>query len=346
MKTWYTVKAKADKPEEAEIDIHDEIGVWGITARDFISDLKKLPDSVKNLTLSVNSPGGSVFDGFAIYNALKNVREGGVTITAKVMGIAASAASFIVMASNKIVMPENSMMMVHYASALAWGNAEDMRDTADILDKIDNSLVGIYVARTGKTEDEVRALLKDESYMSAEQAKELGFADEVTENVRATASFEIDRLPANVQALFRTVQAQQTSPQNEPKADPVVDAEPTVAEQVQALAKESGFEAQAAFFATNYASVADAKAALTNAREIAALCAVAKKPDLSDRFIQDKKSVADVRAELCNSLASEDEQKPTSSARRNEHTPSDPQPVAGLKTADVWAARRNSHKGA
>ena len=215
MKNWYAVNAKADKPEEVEISIYDEIGFYGVTAQAFISDLKNLGD-VQNIVLSVNSPGGSVFDGLAIYNALKNMRNKGVHITGRVMGIAASAASFVIMAANTIEMPENSMMMVHYASGLAWGNAEDMRETADILDKIDASIVGIYTARTDKSEDDVRALLAAETYMTASDAKENGFADSVTENVKATASFEMDRLPENVKALFKSAQAVQEESQAVP----------------------------------------------------------------------------------------------------------------------------------
>lgn len=333
MKTWYTITAKkAESGEtEAEISIYDEIGYWGVTAKAFIADLRKI--DAKKITLSVNSPGGSVFDGFAIYNALKQTRDKGVDITAKVMGIAASAASFIVMAANKIVMPENSMMMVHYASGLAWGNADDMRETADILDKLDSSIVAMYVARSGKSEEEVRAMLEAETYMSAAEAKEAGFADEVIPNVTATASFDIDRLPANVQALFKSNQ--------EPTDDPN-----PVADQIVAAAKKAGFETLGDFFALNCADMNEASNALAVATEIKALCAVASKPALAERFIKAKKTVADVRADLCNALAEDDLSKPTSSARRNPESPSSPQPVAQIKTADVWAARRKSQQGA
>lgn len=337
MKTWYTIKAKADDKESAEISIYDEIGIWGVTAKAFINDLKKL-GNVKNIVLTVNSPGGSVFDGLAIYNALKQTRDNGATITAKVMGIAASAASFIVMAANTIEMPENSMMMVHYASGLAWGNADTMRETADILDKIDSSIVGIYTARTGKDEKDVRALLEAESWLTAAEAKDAGFADTVTENVKASASFEMENLPANIQALFKASQT--------PEQDPAAEQPNPVAEQITALAKEAGFEALGAFFAVNYSDVAQATAALQNAREISALCAVAKKPNMAEGFIKGKKSIADVRNELVNTLASEDEAKPTNGIPKQSSTPSEQQPVAELKTADVWAARRKSQQGA
>lgn len=332
MKTWYTITAKADTGE-AEIAIFDEIGYWGVTAKAFINDLKKL--DAKKITLMVNSPGGSVFDGFAIYNALKQTRDKGVEITAKVMGIAASAASFIVMAANKILMPENSMMMVHYASGLAWGNADDMRETADILDKLDSSIVAMYVARSGKSEEEVRAMLEAETYMSAAEAKDAGFADEVIANVTAKASFDIDRLPENVQALFKASQPQ----------EPTV-PERTIAEQIVDLAKDAGFEAMGDFFAMNCSSVEEAKTLLVAANEIKGLCAIAKKGDLAEKFIKDKKSIGDVRAALCNAIAADDEAKPVNGTQSLPDTPSNSQPVAQLKTQDVWAARRKSQQGA
>lgn len=338
MKTWYSITAKAANDETtAEISIYDEIGIWGVTAKAFISDLKKI--DAKKVILNVNSPGGSVFDGFAIYNALKNLRDSGTEITARVMGIAASAASFIVMAANKIEMPENSMMMVHYASGLAWGNAEDMRGMADTLDKIDASLVGIYTARTGKSEEDVRAMLEAETYLSAQEAKDAGFADTVIENVKATASFEIDRLPPNVQALFKAASEQVVEP-------PV---EKTVAEQIEALAKEGGFEAMGEFFALNFESVEAAQAALSDAREIKSLCAYAKKDDQADNFIRQKTPVAKVRESLCNASAATDESTHVDTAPRNSNTPlTQPQPT-GLKTSDVWAARQKqitNRKGA
>jgi ATP-dependent Clp protease, protease subunit len=331
MKTWYNIKAKAEG--EAEITIYDEIGIWGVTAKAFINDLKKLGD-VKNITLSVNSPGGSVFDGLAIYNALKNTRDGGATITAKVMGIAASAASFIVMAANTIEMPENSMMMVHYASGLAWGNADDMRETADILDKIDSSIVGIYTARTGKSEEDVRALLEAESWLTAAEAKEAGFADAVTENVKATAKFDMENLPENIRNLFK----------------PESSGEPAnaVANEIEDYAKAAGFEAHAAFFALNCATLDDAKVAIEQAREVKALCAVAKKDSMLAGFITNKTSLVDVRAQLQNAVAA-DAGREVDNHERTESTPSNEQPAAGLKTADVWAARQKqitNRKGA
>lgn len=342
MKNWYAIKAKAD--DTAEITIFDEIGIWGVTAKSFIADLKAI--SAKTITLSVNSPGGSVFDGFAIYNALKNARENGVTINAKIMGIAASAASFIVMAANSIEMPENSMMMVHYASGLAWGNSEDLRDTADILDKIDASLVGIYTARTGKSEEDVRALLQAETYLTAQEAKDAGFADTVTPNVKASATFEIDRLPANVQALFKAAQ-EPVNTDPAPIADPVPVADPApsaLATQIKALAASAGLEEFAPVFAMAASSIEQATASIALAGEIKALCEVASLPQEAAGFIRAQKPLADVRAALAEELATLDENTHTSNARSTRSADPTPAPKAGISPLAYWAEQRAAQK--
>lgn len=329
MKNWYAINAKADKPEEAEISIYDEIGVWGVTAQAFINDLKNLGD-VKNIVLSVNSPGGSVFDGLAIYNALKNVRNKGAHIKGRVMGIAASAASFIIMAANEIEMPENAMMMVHYASGLAWGNAEEMRETADILDKIDASIVGIYVARTGKSEEDVRALLAGETYLTAAEAKEKGFADTVTENVKATASFELDRLPENVKALFKAAQ---------PKPEVKLPVAP-LAQAIADIAAKAGMQEFADTWALACSSVEDAQRAIIEAGEIRALCDVAKAKDQAAGFIRTSTPLAKVRETLIAARAEKDETTHTSAIKPNGSAPTTQQ--GAFSTEDIYAARRKA----
>jgi ATP-dependent protease ClpP protease subunit len=340
MKNWYAVNKKDDAADEAEISIYDEIGYWGVTAAAFINDLKALGD-VKNLTLSVNSPGGSVFDGLAIYNALKNMRNKGVHIKGRVMGIAASAASFVIMAANEIEMPENSMMMVHYASGLAWGNAEEMRDTADILDKLDSSIVGIYVARTGKSETDVRAMLQAETYLTASEAKDAGFADVVTENVKATASFELDRLPENVQALFKAAKNEMTPVVEEPK--PTQQAvEPTpVALAISDLAAKAGMPEFADVWALACDNIADAQNAITRAGEIRALCDVAKAKDKAADFIRAATPLAQVRAALITARAEQDEATHTDTTRTNKESAPTTQQGA-FSTEEIYAARRKA----
>jgi len=304
MRNWYSMQALA-APNAAEISIYDEIGMWGVTAKQFISDLKALGD-VKDITVSINSPGGSVFDGLAIYNVL---RASGANITVKVMGIAASIASIIAMAGKKIVMPENSFMMIHNPLNVVKGNADDMREMADILDKVGSSLVATYVARTGKSEEEVKALMDAETLMTATEAKEFGFADEVIPAVEAKAAFEVDRLPENVRALFLAQQPEPV-PESTPEPEPVPEPEPgptpepvadsPLVETIRAAAKTAGFEAYAPVWALDdqIQNADDIKARVSHAKEVLAFCDIAGVKARAEEFITNHTPIADVRAAL------------------------------------------------
>ncbi len=138
MKSWYSITAKAGT-KSADVSIYDEIGYWGVTAKQFIGDIKALDVDV--IRLAINSPGGSVFDAIAMYNAL---RQHTASVEVTVMGVAASAASLVAMSGDKIVMPENAFMMIHNPLNFAYGNADDLRDMAEILDKIGASLVATF----------------------------------------------------------------------------------------------------------------------------------------------------------------------------------------------------------
>ena len=200
MNRWYNIRATA---EGAELSIHDEIGAYGVSAKDFIAELGKLPGDAA-LTLRLNSPGGSVFDAVAIYNALKR-HEGPVTVS--IDGIAASAASYIAMAGDEVVMPENAFLMIHDPSGLVMGTAADMRAMAEALDKIAGALVKGYAAKSGKAEDDIAALMAAETWFTATEAVEAGFADNLAEPVKIAASFDVTRFrnapPAVVEALAR-----------------------------------------------------------------------------------------------------------------------------------------------
>ena len=140
-RSWFEAKATSNGDKTiAEIMIYDEIGLWGITAKDFADALKGL-GKVDEIVLSINSPGGSVFDGVSIYNMLK---RGRASVTARIDGVAASIASVIAMAADRIIMPSNAFMMVHDPSGVVMGNSKDMRALADALDKVRDSMAGFY----------------------------------------------------------------------------------------------------------------------------------------------------------------------------------------------------------
>ena len=157
---WYDFRAQA---KGAEIVIYDEIGAFGIPAKAFLDELKAL-GPVAELTVRINSPGGSVFDGVAIYNALK---RHDAAITVWIDGIAASIASMIAMAGDEVVMPENAMLMLHDPSGLVMGTASDMRAMAEALDRMKAGMVAAYRDKSGRDDAEIEALMHAETWLSA-----------------------------------------------------------------------------------------------------------------------------------------------------------------------------------
>jgi ATP-dependent Clp endopeptidase proteolytic subunit ClpP len=186
LKRWFEFRAQA---KGAEIVIYDEIGAFGIPARAFLDELKAL-GRVAELTVRINSPGGSVFDGVAIYNALK---RHDAAITVWIDGIAASIASMIAMAGDEVVMPENAMLVLHDPSGLVAGTASDMRAMAEALDKMKAGMVAAYRDKSGRNDAEIETLMAAETWLSAEEAVELGLADRIEQPVRMAAHFDLSR---------------------------------------------------------------------------------------------------------------------------------------------------------
>jgi ATP-dependent Clp protease protease subunit len=187
MARWYQFRAHVKAAPQ--IVIYDEIGGFGIPAKAFLDELKAL-GPVAELTVRINSPGGSVFDGLAIYNALKR-HEARVTVW--IDGIAASIASMIAVAGDHVVMPENAMLMIHDPSALVIGTAADMRGMAEALDKMKAGMVAAYCDKSDRDDAEIGALMAAETWLSAQEALELGFADRVEQPVRMAAHFDLSR---------------------------------------------------------------------------------------------------------------------------------------------------------
>lgn len=162
----------------------DEIGkLFGATASASGADFGEIMNAAENavdvLEIEINSPGGSVFDGYTIYQEIQSLKDRGVVVNATITGMAASMASVICMACNKVSIVPHGRMMIHDASSGFAGNAEQMRKQADLLDSISADIANIYAARTGKEVDEIRAMMKNETWMNAEATVENGFADEI-----------------------------------------------------------------------------------------------------------------------------------------------------------------------
>jgi ATP-dependent Clp endopeptidase proteolytic subunit ClpP len=136
-------------------------------------------NAVDVLDIEINSPGGSVFDGYTIYREIKSLRDRGVTVNATITGMAASMASVIAMAADKVSIVKHGRMMIHDASSAAQGNAESLRKTAELLEGISDDIAGIYAERTGLEKEEVREMMKRETWMTARESIANGFVDEV-----------------------------------------------------------------------------------------------------------------------------------------------------------------------
>ncbi|HGN1884934.1 ClpP-like prohead protease/major capsid protein fusion protein [Proteus mirabilis] len=223
-KSWFRMQAKED--QTADIYIYDEIGGWGISARRFTEDLISL-GNLSHINLHIHSPGGEVFDGIAIYNQLKNHSA---TITVYIDGLAASMASVIAMVGDTVIMPKNAMMMIHKPWGVSWGDANDMREYADLLDKLENVLIPAYVAKTGKTTEEITAMLEQETWLDGDECVEHGFADKVIEPVKAMASLtskrieEFSSMPSAIKNQITpkntTKPTQQPQPNSSPEPQP------------------------------------------------------------------------------------------------------------------------------
>jgi len=169
---WFKIENKSSK--SADIYVYDEIGFWGTSAQDFVDQLKEI-DSAQ-INLHINSPGGEIFDGLAIYNALKQHKA---NVTTFVDALAASAASFIAMAGDEVVMARNGVMMIHDGIGLVYGNADDMRETSVILDKMSDNIADIYAQQAGGAISYWRDFMKAETWYSAFEARDAGLADTV-----------------------------------------------------------------------------------------------------------------------------------------------------------------------
>ncbi len=197
MSKWYEIKAAA-KPDDAsaptvaEIYIYGNIGDrWdedGVIASEMVRDIAAL--EADEITLRINSYGGSVTDGLAIYNALKRHPA---PVSVFVDGVAISCASYIAMAGDTVTMAKNAQMMIHAPWSYAWGNAVDLREQADILDRYSKSMASAYADKSGKTYEQALAILTDgkDHWFSADEAVAEGFADVVGEEVDAAASLAV-----------------------------------------------------------------------------------------------------------------------------------------------------------
>lgn len=178
------IKAKGN--QSAEIMIYDDIGegwLGGISAKQFADEVKKL-GRLESLTVRINSYGGSVFDGLAIYNTLKS---NPARVNIHIDGIAASIASIIAMSGDDISMAGNGFFMIHDPWTVAAGTASDLRDQADIMDKVRDSLLDTYTKKASVKRDVISDMMAAETWMNATEALDYGFIHSVSGEMQVAA---------------------------------------------------------------------------------------------------------------------------------------------------------------
>lgn len=286
-KPWYSIKAAASDSDVAEVSILDAINDWyGVGARTFLTDFRALKAS--KVRVYINSPGGSVTEALAIFNGM---RASGKEIEVHVLGIAASAASYIAMAGDKIVMPANTLMFLHNPINAVYGNADDMRDMADTLDKFGEVLTATYMKRWKGEEQALLDVLKAETFLTAAECLKHGLCDEVVDEITAEARFDVDALPANVRALFE---------RPAPVVAPPVAPAAVSAADVERIAAELGVPEHAGVLAvdSSLTTIEAVRAAAANAAEIVALCRVTDRATQAAAHVRARRPFADVRAAI------------------------------------------------
>ncbi|KWA72822.1 peptidase S14 [Burkholderia ubonensis] len=351
-KRWWDIRAQAsaDGGKVVEIRIYGDIGFWGTDADLFASKLDEVAATATSIVVAINSMGGDVFDAFTIYNALR--RHAG-KVTGRVDGVAASAASLILMACDTIVMPSNAMLMIHNPHTVAAGEAEDFRRLADLLDSTGANILAAYVQRSGLSDDDVRAMMNAETWLTASQAKEQGFCDSIEEPISIAAYAGAARLAARFSAVPAEIRAvleddgevPPPNPQPNPPADPAPPplATPDVtalASHVYAACRDARIEhcAEGIVLATGLRDRATVDAAIRSAQDIAGICLAASLTELTAGFVADGLTPDQVRARLFERVTASQSSVTNRPAPGASNTPQ--VDARAPRAASIYAARK------
>ncbi|MCD6706838.1 MAG: Clp protease ClpP [Thiobacillus sp.] len=368
-KSWFTVQALADG-RTAQVAVRGYIGEWGVTDRDFIAAVEAFGE-VDTIEVAINSRGGEVDHALSIFNFLKNHPA---KVNMRVDGVAMSAASIILMAGDDIAMPANAILMIHSPSSFALGNAADLRQAADVLDTFESALLETYQARSGKTVDELKTMLDDETFMTAKEALAHGFADRViplkAEARAASAVAYAAALNIPLDVLVRAqaeALASESDPASTEPAAPAPEADPASPEAAAAAAAalaaaaiEPPAESLSAHIATAAATaglsdfipcfaldatLTDAptvRQAMADAREVFDLCNLVGQTEQAEPLIRKRATLAEARKVLQARMAEIDEASHTDSTASPQGKPAAAATAAAVSTSSIWESRRKA----
>jgi ATP-dependent protease ClpP protease subunit len=353
-KTWYALQASGEATERViEVFVYGEIGAWGITANQFVQDLRAMDDGVSPVIAAFNSIGGDLFDGLAMHNALSRLGE---RCTGRIDALAASAASVAVCGAHRVVIASNAMLMVHNPWTYAAGDAEDFRKVADVLDQTMEAIIAAYKAKAPDIDEvELRRLVAAETWLTANEAVALGLADEVGEGVKVKACLGQGAVLQRFQNAPPELLAQldeppepdpEREPVDPPQVPPVVDSA-KLALMVTQRCTAAGISnlIEPLLKSTQLESEEVVLAGLARAKAINDLCVAARLPEFSAEYVAAGLDAPAVRARLFDKIVTSgkgfeiDNSLPLAD---------DPAPKVLAKQPDpnsIWAARQAAQTG-
>jgi ATP-dependent protease ClpP protease subunit len=353
-KSWYTLQASGEAAERSiEVFVYGEIGAWGITANQFVQDLRAMDDGVSPVIAAFNSIGGDLFDGLAMHNALSRLGE---RCTGRIDALAASAASVAVCGAHRVVIAANAMLMIHNPWTYAAGDAEDFRKVADVLDQTMEAIIAAYKAKAPDIDEvELRRLVAAETWLTANEAVALGLADEVGEGVKVKACLgqggvlqRYQHAPADLLAQLDEPPEPdpELEPVDPPPAPPVVDST-KLALMITQRCAEAGISNLVAplLSSTKLESEEIVQAGLTRAKAVNDLCVAARLPEFSAEYVAAGLDAPAVRARLFDKIVSGGK-----GFEIDNSLPLDNDPPAKVmaKQPDppsIWAARQAAQSG-
>lgn len=353
-KTWYALQASGEATERViEVFVYGEIGAWGITANQFVQDLRAMDDGVSPVIAAFNSIGGDLFDGLAMHNALSRLGE---RCTGRIDALAASAASVAVCGAHRVVIASNAMLMIHNPWTYAAGDAEDFRKVADVLDQTMEAIIAAYKAKAPDIDEvELRRLVAAETWLTANEAVALGLADEVGDGVKVKACLGQGAVLQRFQNAPADLLAQlDEPPEPDPELEPV---DPPLVPPVVDSAKLALLITQRCTAAgisnliepllksTQLESEEIVTVGLARAKAVNDLCVAARLPEFSAEYVAAGLDATAVRARLFDKIVTSgkgfeiDNSLPLAD---------DPAPKVLAKQPDpnsIWAARQAAQTG-
>ena len=350
-KSWYTLQASGEAEQRSiEIFVYGEIGAWGVTANQFVQDLRAMDDGASPVIVAFNSIGGDLFDGLAIHNALSRLGE---RCTGRIDALAASAASVAVCGAHRVVIAANAMLMIHNPYTFTGGDAEDFRRVADVLDQTLEAIIAAYKAKAPDIDEaELRRMVNAETWLTANEAVALGLADEVGDGLKVSACLGQGSVLQRFQHAPAELLAQLDEEPEVELPEPVDLPAPLLDAAGLALMVTKGCAAAGIsnlvdpiLASTKLESEAVIQAALTKAKALHGLCVAARLPELTGEFISAGLDEAAVRARLFDKLVSSG-----GGFEINNSLPLDDDPAQTVKakqvdTHSIWATRQAAQNG-